>query len=214
MNLGIVGTGVMGSVLFDYAVEEGTFKDIFLIEPKEENSWPEERMDLLIDFSHPAAMKGIYAYCRRQGGNIPVVLATTGYGPEEEKLIELLGKICPLDRSANYSKGISVMMALCEQACQLLGGKSDIRILETHHTKKKDAPSGTAKQLCRAVKLDPEDKEKVLSLRMGTVYGEHSVFFAMEDEVVEIRHTALSKKIFAIGALEAGKRMLEGKRQR
>ena len=78
MNLGIVGTGVMGSVLFDYAVEEGTFKDIFLIEPKEENSWPEERMDLLIDFSHPAAMKGIYAYCRRQGGTIPVVLATTG----------------------------------------------------------------------------------------------------------------------------------------
>lgn len=208
MNLGIVGTGAMGSVLFDYAVEEGTFQDIFFIEPTEADSWPAERMDLLIDFSHPAAISQIYDYCREQGGNIPVVLATTGYGPEEEKLIELLEKICPISRSSNYSKGVAAMDKLCEQAWQLLGGQCDIRVLETHHTKKKDAPSGTAKSLCRTVKLDPQDKDKVLSLRMGTVYGEHSVFFALEDEIIEIKHTALSKKIFAIGALEAGKKLL------
>ena len=211
MNLGIVGTGAMGSVLFDYAVSEGTFQNIFFIEPLEKDSWPEERMDLLIDFSHPSVISQIYDYCRKQGGNIAVVLATTGYGPEEEKLIELLEKICPVSRSANYSKGIAAMMKLCGLGWQLLGDKSDIRILETHHTKKQDAPSGTAVSLCRAVHLDPRDEDKVLSLRMGTICGEHSVFFALEDEVVEIRHTALSKKIFAIGALEAGKRMLERK---
>lgn len=208
MNLGIVGTGAMGSVLFDYALQEGTFENIFMIEPKDSNPWPEEKMDLIIDFSNPKAIETIYDYCRRQGGNIPVVLATTGYGPEEEKIIELLEKICPTDRSSNYSQGVSAMIQLCQQAYTLLENKSDIRLLESHHTKKKDAPSGTAKTLCSAVKLDPEDEDKVVSLRMGTIYGEHSVFFAMEDEIIEIKHTALSKKIFAIGALEAGKKLL------
>ncbi|MCI8608557.1 MAG: 4-hydroxy-tetrahydrodipicolinate reductase [Firmicutes bacterium] len=214
MNLGIVGTGAMGQVLYEYAKEEGTFENCYLIEPIRQNPWPNEQLDLLIDFSHPKAISKIYEYCRQQGGNIPVVLATTGYGPEEEKVIELLGKICPLDRSSNYSTGIGAMEQLCMLATELLGEKADVRIVEAHHTKKKDAPSGTALTLARAAGIERSQEQKtselpkILSLRMGTVFGEHSVYFALEDEIIELKHTALSKRIFAIGALEAGKALL------
>lgn len=209
MKLGIAGCGTMGKILAEYAREEGTFSEIVMIEPAEENAWPGERLDLIIDFSHPRAVCGIYDYCRQQGGNIPVVLATTGYGAEEEEIIRLLSKICPIDRKTNYSQGIAVMNELTSLGAKLLGEKADIRVFEAHHTKKADAPSGTAKTLCACAGINPEEyEEKTAWLRMGNVYGEHSVFFALEDEIVEIRHTAYSKKIFAAGALEAGKKML------
>ena len=209
MKLGIIGTGAMGKTLASHALEEGTFDSIHMIEPTEPGCWPDERMDLLIDFSHPDALEGIYDYCRRQGGNIPVVIATTGYGPRQETLVKLLEKICPVKRSSNYSSGIRIMTELCRLGASIAGEDCDIRLTEVHHTKKKDAPSGTAKALCQVLGLNPDDETAVQSLRMGTVYGEHAVYFAMEDEVVEIRHTALSKKIFAIGALEAGKKLLK-----
>jgi 4-hydroxy-tetrahydrodipicolinate reductase len=212
MKLGIIGTGAMGKVLASCALEDGTFETIHMIEPTEQDCWPKERMDLLIDFSHPDALKGIYDYCRGQGGNIPVILASTGYGPREETLVDLLEKICPVVRKSNFSRGVAVMTELCQSAkelCgQLDGGSCDIRLTEVHHTKKIDAPSGTARSLCSKLGLDAEDKDRVQSLRMGTVYGEHTVYFALEDEIIEIKHTALSKKIFAIGALEEGKKLL------
>ena len=209
MKLGIAGTGAMGQTLADYARNEGTFDTIYMIETTEPDCWPDERMDLLIDFSHPDALEGIYDYCRRKGGNIPVVIATTGYGPQQETLVKLLEKICPVHRSSNYSRGIRIMTELCRLGGSLAGHDCDIRLTEVHHTKKKDAPSGTAKALSQVLGLDPDDEAVVQSLRMGTVYGEHTVYFAMEDEVIEIRHTALSRKIFAIGALEAGKKLLK-----
>lgn len=212
MRLGIIGTGAMGKVMAACALEEGTFDSIHMIEPTECDCWPAERMDLLIDFSHPDALEGIYHYCRSQGGNIPVVLASTGYGEKEEMLIKLLEKICPVTRSSNFSRGVEMMSQLCRKAKELTDGfekgSCDICLREVHHTKKKDAPSGTARALSCLLDLDPDDSRQVQSLRMGTVYGEHSVYFAMEDEILEIRHTALSKRIFAIGALEAGKKML------
>lgn len=209
MKLAIVGTGAMGKVLRQYAEEEGTFDTIFFIEPTEENTWPSEKPDLLIDFSNPGAINSIYNFCRKQGGGIAVVLATTGYGPQEWEIIKLIQKICPLVQKNNFSRGVEVMNRLAEQGAQLLGDVADIRVFESHHTKKKDAPSGTAKTLCSCLGIPEEDyPEKTSVLRMGTVPGEHTVYFAMEDEVLEITHRAFSKKIFAIGALTAGKELL------
>lgn len=207
MNLGIVGTGAMGKVLYECAKEDGTFEKIYRIEPMEKKPWPAEKLDLIIDFSHPKALKSIYEYCQRNGGGIPVVLATTGYGTEEEKLVELLEKICPVHRSSNYSRGMALMKKLCEEAARQTGAESDVIITEVHHTKKKDAPSGTAKMLCQVLGVNPDDEDHVKSLRMGTVFGEHTVYFAMEDEIIEIKHTAMSKRIFAMGALEIGKKL-------
>ena len=209
MKLAIVGTGAMGKVLRQYAEEEGTFDTIFFIEPTEENTWPSEKPDLLIDFSNPGAINSIYNFCRKQGGGIAVVLATTGYGPQEWEIIKLIQKICPLVQKNNFSRGVEVMNRLAEQGAQLLGDTVDIRVLEAHHTKKRDAPSGTAKTLCSCLGIPEEEyPEKTAVLRMGTVPGEHTVYFAMEDEVLEITHRAFSKKIFAIGALTAGKELL------
>ena len=209
MKLGIVGTGTMGKVLQAQAEADGTFSEIFLIEPTDEKPWPSEKLDLIIDFSHPEAIDTIYDYCRAQGGNIPVVIGTTGYGPEGWEIIGLLRKICPVDKRTNFSRGVEAMNQLAELGSRMLGEDADIRVYEAHHTKKLDAPSGTARTLCERIGITPEEyEEKVAVHRMGSVPGEHSVFFALEDEVLEIRHTAFSKKIFAIGAIEAGKKLL------
>ena len=209
MKLAIVGTGAMGKVLKNYAEEEGTFETIFFIEPMDESTWPLEKPDLLIDFSHPGAINSIYEFCRKQGGGFGVVLATTGYGPQEWEIIKLIQKICPLVQKSNFSRGVEAMNRLAEQGVRLLGDAADIRVMESHHTRKKDAPSGTAKTLCSCIGIpESEYPEKTAVLRMGTVPGEHTVYFAMEDEVLEITHRAYSKRIFAIGALEAGKELL------
>lgn len=209
MKLAIVGTGAMGKVLRQYAAEEGTFDTIFFIEPTDESTWPSEKPDLLIDFSSPGAINSIYDFCRKHGGGIAVVLATTGYGSQEWEIIKLIQKICPLVQKSNFSRGVDAMNRLAEQGANLLGESADIRVLESHHTKKKDAPSGTAKTLCSCLGIhEKEYPEKTAALRMGTVPGEHTVYFAMEDEVLEITHRAYSKRIFAIGALTAGKELL------
>ena len=212
-KLVIVGTGAMGKILRELAEKDGAFGEIAMAEPVSENPYPKWKADLLIDFSHPKAILGIYEYCRSFGGGIPVVLATTGYGDEEEEIIKLLGKICKVERSSNFSQGISAVNELVKLAAKLLGDKADIRLFESHHTLKKDAPSGTCKTLCQCAGVSPSEYgEKVAFLRMGNLCGEHSVYFAMEDELIEIRHIAYSKKIFASGALSAGKKMIACKR--
>lgn len=216
MKLGIIGTGKMGKILYQCAEEDGSFDEIFCIEPVLSTSWPSEKMDLLIDFSNPEAIYDIYKYCRQQGGNIPLVLATTGYEASHREIIRLIQKICPVIEKTNFSKGVELMNKLASYACELLESGSegderssvDIRISETHHKLKKDSPSGTAITLCSKVGITPEEyEEKVAVLRMGSIFGEHAVYFAMEDEVLEIRHRAYSKRIFALGALEEGKRL-------
>ncbi|MBR5229378.1 MAG: 4-hydroxy-tetrahydrodipicolinate reductase [Firmicutes bacterium] len=209
MKLGIVGTGAMGKMVAAYAAEGDFFSSIVLIEPTDDKTWPSEKVDLLIDFSHPEAIRSVYEYCRNHGGNIPVVIGTTGYGPDGWEIINLLRKICPVEKRTNFSRGIDALNMLAAQAKDMLGKDADIRVLEAHHRYKKDAPSGTAKTLCSYVGIAPEEyEEKVAVQRMGTIVGEHSVFFALEDEVIEIRHTAASKRIFAAGAVEAGKKLL------
>lgn len=210
MKLGIVGTGAMGRMTADCAAADGTFGEIFLIEPTDEKTWPSEKLDLIIDFSHPEAIDSLYDYCRKQGGGIPVVIGTTGYGPEGWAIIELLRRICTVEKRTNFSRGVETMNRLAELGAKLLdGSNADIRVYEAHHTRKKDAPSGTAKTLCSCVGITPDEyDDKVAVHRMGTVPGTHAVYFALEDEVLEIRHTAFSKKIFALGAIEAGKKLL------
>ncbi len=202
MLLVIVGTGAMGKTVEACAREDGTFEEIVMVEPKK-RIWPKRKADLIIDFSHADAIKGIYEYCREQGGGIPVVIGTTGQTAHDEEMIKLLTKICPVVRKPNFSRGIAAMNEVAERSQKLMP-EADIAVEETHHTKKKDAPSGTAKTLCDILQV-PYDT--CASHRIGTVPGQHTVYFALEDEVIEIRHTAFSKRIFAIGALEEGKKL-------
>lgn len=97
MFLIIVGTGAMGNILRECAERDGAFDRIEMVEPTDKN-WPEEKADLIIDFSHPKAIKDIYEYCRDAGGNIPVVIGTTGQEQRGRRTHQKLTKICPVDR--------------------------------------------------------------------------------------------------------------------
>lgn len=173
--------------------------------------------DVVIDFSNPAMQQYVNEYIRRTGAAL--ISGTTGYQAEQMEEMKSLAEYAPVLYSANYSLGIAVFRYLLEQIPEEIRDGFDIEILEKHHNKKVDAPSGTAKMLLAAV--DPERTKKVVSgrdgicgartsdeigvmaLRGGTVAGEHTVYFFGQDETLEITHRAASRRIFAAGAVHA-----------
>ena len=183
----------------------------------------EGEADAVIDFSSPAALNGLLDFAKSR--KIPLVLATTGYTPEQVAQIGAAAMDVPIFRSANMSLGINVLLELVKKAANVLGDSYDIEIVERHHRRKVDAPSGTALMIADAaasacgheseyvferhsVRQPREKKEIGISaVRGGTIVGEHEIIFAGHDEVMEIKHTALSRDIFASGAIEAAKFM-------
>lgn len=177
--------------------------------------------DAIIDFSSPKALDGLLAFATER--KIPVVLATTGYSEEQLRQIDEASKLVPIFRSANMSLGINVVLDLIRRAAAILGDSCDIEIVERHHNRKVDAPSGTAIMLADAARegLDydveynfgrhdrrtsrPKNEIGISSVRGGTIVGVHEVIFAGRDEVLEIRHEAQSREIFANGAVKAAK---------
>ena len=179
--------------------------------------------DAVIDFSAPAALEGLLEFSIPR--KIPLVLATTGYTPEQVAQIGAAALKTPIFRSANMSLGINVLLELVKKAASVLGDSCDIEIVERHHRRKVDAPSGTALMIADAAAEScgheteyvferhsvrrPRDKKEIAisAVRGGTIVGEHEILFAGHDELIEIKHTALSREIFAQGALEAAKFM-------
>ena len=215
MKIAIVGKGAMGKVLADLAEEKG-FDVAAVIEPMDDETLDDVGLvDAVIDFSNPANLDMIVDYCRKN--QTPVVIATTGYDPDQEQQIRDLATDVPVVFSANYSLGINVMKRVIAEITPILEANFDIEIIEKHHNKKLDAPSGTAKMLLEAA--DPKGSYEhifgregnrrrgkeigVHAIRGGTIAGEHTVIYAGTDEIFEIKHTAASKKIFAAGALRA-----------
>ncbi|MGX6979569.1 4-hydroxy-tetrahydrodipicolinate reductase [Vagococcus elongatus] len=211
MEIGVVGNGQMGMTL------EEVIKDTSYQMVKMWDVFPQDETitaDVLIDFSNPANLTNILAYGVKN--NIPVVIATTGYSNQELELIEKTAEKIPVLFSGNYSLGVIVMNQVVKQLAESLGETFDIEIIEKHHNKKLDAPSGTAKMLLDSVMetgeftpvygregIAPRQAREVgvHALRGGTIVGEHEVIFAGTDELLSIKHEAFSKKIFAKGAL-------------
>ena len=182
-----------------------------------------DQADAVIDFSSPAALDGLLAFAVQR--QVPVIFATTGYSAEQVAAIGAAATKVPLFRSANMSLGINVLLDLVKNAAKVLGGSYDIEIVERHHHRKVDAPSGTALMIADAAAQacghdteyvydrhstrHPRDKKEIgiSAVRGGTIVGEHEIIFAGHDEIVEIKHTALSREIFAQGAVEAAKFM-------
>lgn len=185
-----------------------------------------EDPDVVIDFSRADALEGVLAYaCEKK---VPVVVCTTGHTPSQKASIAEAALSVPVFYSFNTSLGIALTRALVRQAAQTLGDGYDIEIVETHHDHKLDAPSGTAVMLFDALNqvhggelvpvYDRQSRRQarearevgISSVRGGTMVGEHSVFFFGPDEVIEIRHQAFSRQVFATGALRSA-RYLVGK---
>lgn len=185
-----------------------------------------EPADVIIDFSHPSLLRPIAQYAVRT--QTPVVLATTGYSADDEEYVREIAKDVAVFRSMNMSYGVHAMRQIVRLAAQLLGNSCDIELIEAHHNQKADAPSGTAKMLLTTMQdaleqpptiihgregivgKRPAGEIAVHAVRGGTIPGEHTVLFAGCDELIQIRHIALSKKIFAQGAIKAA-RFLPGK---
>ncbi len=178
-----------------------------------------EKPDVIIDFSHPSALDMLLEYCLSTG--TPVVIATTGFSDEQIAKIKAAAEQIPVFFSFNMSLGINLLASLAKTAAKLLGGQFDIEIVEKHHNQKIDAPSGTAIMLGNAVNsaLDEKyhfeydrhskrmkrDKYEIgmHAIRGGTIVGEHDVIFAGRDEVITLSHSAASKEVFAVGAVNA-----------
>lgn len=225
MNVFIFGiSGKMGGALLDAAGSCGcavtggfdvthhptvpTFTDVNDIDVE---------YDVIIDFSRPACLDSVIAAADKRGAG--VVIATTGYSAAEEKKIAALAERVPVLRSGNMSVGVNVLLDLVDRAARALGDGWDIEIVEKHHNQKADAPSGTAKMLADTAAAAKGGAQFVYgregacprkpgeigvhAVRGGTIVGEHDVIFAGTDEIVTLSHTALSRKIFAVGAFRA-----------
>lgn len=178
-----------------------------------------EQADVIIDFSNPALLPSLLDFATERA--LPAVIATTGLSADDRLLLEEAAKSVPIFVSGNMSLGISLVMSLVKKAAEVLKDGFDIEIIEKHHNQKIDAPSGTALMLASAAQsafsspmtqtFDRHSRrakrEKneigIHSIRAGSITGEHTVLFGGADEIVEIKHTATSKDIFAAGALRA-----------
>ncbi|MFV0504356.1 MAG: 4-hydroxy-tetrahydrodipicolinate reductase [Lachnospirales bacterium] len=176
--------------------------------------------DCIIDFSTASAIEQLLKDAMEM--NIPVVLCTTGLTEEVEDLVqEVSGKIA-IFKSANMSLGVNLMLDLLKKATSILyNADFDIEIIEKHHNKKIDSPSGTALLLANTIENEIDENMKYIydrssvfqkrekneigihGVRGGTIVGEHTAIFAGQDEVIEITHRAQSKNVFAVGSINA-----------
>lgn len=175
--------------------------------------------DVVIDFSNPASLESLLAYCKKK--TMPVVICTTGFSKGQVADIHSAAKEIPIFFSGNMSLGINLLIELSKKAACVFGESFDIEIVEKHHNQKIDAPSGTALMIADALSNDTAKSTQYVydrhsyrkartkneigihSVRGGTIVGEHEVIFAGHDEVFTLSHSAQSKEIFATGAINA-----------
>lgn len=210
----IHGTGTMSSILKNVIETE---KDLEVSGFADDLS--NEKGDIIIDFSHFSRIPNMLNFA--VNNNIPIVICTTGYDDKILSQIKEASSKIPILLSSNTSIGISLMNDLVSKMAENLNG-FDIEIIETHHNKKVDSPSGTATTLFNAINQTLENKMNLIngregnhkrdkneigmhSIRGGSVVGEHRVIFYGDDEAIEVKHSAMSKKIFVYGAIKAAK---------
>ncbi|GHU82849.1 4-hydroxy-tetrahydrodipicolinate reductase [Clostridia bacterium] len=175
--------------------------------------------DVIIDFSHPSVLQGLLAYAQKN--KVPTVICTTGYSSDQIADIKKASQLTPIFYSGNMSLGINLLIELAKKATAVFGNQFDIEIIEKHHNKKLDAPSGTALMIADGIAdVMPQEPQYIYdrhstrkkrekneiglhAIRGGTIVGEHEVIFAGHDEVVSIKHQALSKEVFVTGAINA-----------
>lgn len=184
-------------------------------------SSPEElniEYDVLLDFSRADALNSLLALTEKT--RKPLVICSTGFSDEQLALIAEKSKTLPLFRSANMSLGINLLNSLLKKVAPLLYGNYDIEIIEKHHNQKVDSPSGTALLLADTIRDSLKDETKYVygreghakreeneigihAIRGGSIVGDHDVIFAGSGEIIELTHKAISREVFAVGALKA-----------
>ena len=223
--------GYMGAVVTEFAAKDAGVEIVAGVDVRTEVARPYPvfatlaecpEADAIIDFSTAKAVDGLLAYAVEK--QVPLVLCTTGLSEEQLAKVEEAAKKVAVLRSANMSLGVNLLLKLLKEAASVLVPAGfDAEIMEMHHRRKLDAPSGTAIALADSVnegaggdlKYVYDRRERraardakemgIVALRGGTVPGTHDVVFAGEDELIEFKHTAYSRSIFAKGAIQAAK---------
>lgn len=229
--------GAMGQVISSIAAEKEGIQIVAGIDmnPEQKNDYPvfatleecDVEADVIVDFTAASAVDHLLDYCVDK--KMPVVLCSTGLSEAQIEKVKESAKETAVLRSANMSLGVNLLLKLVKEAAQVLAAADfDIEILEKHHNKKLDAPSGTALALAdsineamdnqyhyvydRSTHHERRDKKElgISAVRGGSIVGQHDVIFAGQDEVITFNHTAYSKAIFAKGAVSAAE-FLAGK---
>lgn len=228
--------GQMGKVIADQVNEMENFEVVAGMDRRNSHNYDfpvfkdinefNGEADAIIDFSNPSTLQTVLKYATEK--SVPLVEASTGFSDEEVDKIHEASKKTAILYSGNMSLGINVLLSLAKKAASALEG-FDIEIIEKHHNKKVDSPSGTAFMIAQAIDDELEEKSEFVygrhgndtkrkpneigihAVRGGTIVGEHSVIFAGIDEVIEIKHSAMSKKVFAVGSLNAAKFLVNQK---
>lgn len=176
----------------------------------------ENQVDVIVDFTVPEGTMKYLEAARKT--STPIVIGTTGFSDEQEEKIESVGEEIPVLKASNFSPSINVMRELVREAAEKLEDY-DIEVTETHHNRKRDAPSGTAKTFLNEIRdtrgdfeevhgregEEPREKGEVgvHAKRAGDIKGTHEVLMAGDEEVLKIRHRSESREVFSSGALKA-----------
>ena len=192
-------SGKMGSSIADIATQQN---DLNLIHDKNIKN-----ADVLIDFSRPSSTLNILEDCL--DNNIPMVIGTTGFNQAELRAIKKASKKIPILLAFNMSKGIFIIKKSIQDFLESNNNKLNCTIEEVHHTEKVDSPSGTALELKKVIEI-ADIANNILSLnieskRVEGVFGIHKVIFSSDSDYIEFKHEALSRKVFAEGAIEISK---------
>lgn len=197
--------GKMGSRIIDLAKGDAEFQCTGEFDVDGNAADAIKGCDCLIEFTTPEATMEHLAMCEKEKKGI--VIGTTGLSEEQRSKIKEVSANIPVVISPNMSVGVNLLFKLVETASKALGSEYEISILEAHHAEKKDAPSGTAKELEKIVKgIKGEGTDVVISsVREGEIVGEHTITFESDVDLIEITHSAKTRDIFAKGALQAAK---------
>lgn len=199
----IGAAGRMGKTVFDLASTEPAIKIVAQCDLGDAIEPAMNGCDVAIDFSHASATSEICRAALHSGKSL--VIGTTAHSQQQRNTIEETAKSLPVVFASNFSVGVNVLFWLTRRAAELLGADFNPEVVETHHKMKKDAPSGTAKTLAEILNASRKSEIPIKSIREGDVVGDHTVIFSGPSERLELTHRAVSREIFARGALRAAK---------
>ncbi|PYL08100.1 MAG: 4-hydroxy-tetrahydrodipicolinate reductase [Verrucomicrobia bacterium] len=201
----IGAAGRMGKTVLDLGENDSKIEIVAQCDVGDPIEPAMKNCDVAIDFSHADAITEICRAALRHRKSL--VIGTTGHSQHQRRTIEEAVQAVPIVLASNFSVGVNVLFWLTRKAAELLGADFNVEIVETHHKMKKDAPSGTAKTLAEILKAAQKTKADIAieSIREGEVVGEHNVIFSGPGERLELTHRAVSREIFARGALRAAK---------
>lgn len=194
--------GRMGQLLIAAAKDDATLEIVATIDAGDDLASAITATDVVIDFTTPEATLRIAGTSAAHGKAL--VIGTTGHTSAEREAIINVARGIPVVWSSNFSTGVNVLFHITRLVGELLRD-AHVEISETHHTKKKDAPSGTAKTLQKILEEIRGEEVRVESRRIGEVVGDHTVLFRTEDEELTLSHHAIARATFAKGALSAAK---------